>query len=146
MASIPPLDDFLCFAVYSTGFAFNRVYKKPLAKLGLTYPQFLVMAALWREDGVSVGALGQTLSLETSTLTPLLKRLEAMGLIARRRSAEDERRVFVSLTEKGSALRTEADAVMRCIFTAADLTPEAFVKLTREIQALRHNLDRAAEV
>ena len=144
-AAFPPLDDFLCFAVHSTGFAFNRVYRKPLARLGLTYPQFLVMAALWREDRVSVGALGERLALDTSTLTPLLKRLEAMDLVARRRSVEDERRVIVSLTERGAALRGEAGAVMACIFDAADLAPDAFVKLTRDIQALRANLERAAE-
>ena len=144
-APIPNLDDFLCFAVHATGFAFNRIYRKPLAKLGLTYPQFLVMAALWGADGVSVGALGDKLALDTSTLTPLLKRLEGMGLVERRRAQEDERRVIVSLTGKGSAMRAEVGGIMRCVFDAADLSPEAFVKLTRDIQALRRNLERAAE-
>ena len=143
---IPDIDDFLCFAVHSTGFAFNRIYRKPLAKLGLTYPQFLVMTALWGEDRVAVGALGEKLALDTSTLTPLLKRLEGMGLLARRRAEEDERRVIVSLTEKGSAMRAEVGHIMRCVFDAADLSPEAFVKLTRDIQALRRNLERAAGV
>jgi DNA-binding MarR family transcriptional regulator len=143
-APSPDLDDFLCFAVHSTGFAFNRIYRKPLAKLGLTYPQFLVMTALWGEDGVSVGALGEKLALDTSTLTPLLKRLEGMGLVVRRRAEQDERRVIVSLAEKGSAMRAEIGEIMRCVFDAADLTPEAFVKLTRDIQALRRNLERAA--
>jgi DNA-binding MarR family transcriptional regulator len=141
---IPDLDDFLCFAVHSTGFAFNRIYRKPLARLGLTYPQFLVMTALWGEDRVSVGALGDKLALDTSTLTPLLKRLENMELLTRRRAADDERRVIVSLTEKGSAMRGEVADIMRCIFDAANLAPEAFVKLTRDIQALRRNLERAA--
>jgi DNA-binding MarR family transcriptional regulator len=145
MAAFPPLDDFLCFAVYSTGFAFNRVYRKLLARLGLTYPQFLVMAALWGEDGASVGALGEKLSLDTSTLTPLLKRLEAMGLVDRRRSAQDERRVIVSLTSKGEALRAEAGDVLKCVYAAADLHPQEFQRLTRDIQTLRHNLERAAE-
>jgi DNA-binding MarR family transcriptional regulator len=143
-APVPDLDDFLCFAVHATGFAFNRIYRKPLAKLGLTYPQFLVMAALWGEDGVSVGGLGDRLALDTSTLTPLLKRLEGMGLVERRRAQEDERRVIVSLTPKGSAMRDEVGGIMRCVFDAADLSPEAFVKLTRDIQALRRNLERAA--
>jgi DNA-binding MarR family transcriptional regulator len=143
--SLPPVGDFLCFAVYSTGFAFNRIYRKPLAKLGLTYPQFLVMAALWGEDAVTVGALGERLRLDTSTLTPLLKRLEAAGLLTRRRSDADERRVIVSLTERGSAMRAEAGGIMRCIFDAADLSPDAFIKLTRDIQTLRRNLERAAE-
>jgi DNA-binding MarR family transcriptional regulator len=142
---VPDLEDFLCFAVHATGFAFNRVYRKPLAQLGLTYPQFLVLAALWGEDGVAVGALGEKLALDTSTLTPLLKRLEAMGLVTRRRAREDERRVIVSLTPKGSAMRAEAGEIMRCIVAAADLSPDAFVKLTRDIQALRRNLERAAK-
>ena len=143
---VPPLDDFLCFAVYSTGFAFNRVYRKLLAKVGLTYPQFLVMAALWGEDGPTVGALGEKLSLDTSTLTPLLKRLEAMGLLDRRRSTQDERRVIVTLTPEGAALRAQASDVLKCVRAAADLDPADFTRLTRDIQALRRNLERAAEV
>lgn len=144
-APLLPLDDLLCFAVYSTGFAFNRVYRKLLAQLGLTYPQFLVMAALWGEDGPTVGALGEKLSLDTSTLTPLLKRLEAMGLVDRRRSMEDERRVLVTLTSKGAAQRAEAGDVLRCVFDATNLDPAEFTKLTRDIQALRRNLERATQ-
>ena len=145
MPAFPPLDDFLCFAVHSTGFAFNRVYRRLLARLGLTYPQFLVMAALWSEDGVAVGALGEKLALDTSTLTPLLKRLEAMGLLDRRRSAEDERRVIVSLTPKGAALRAEAGDIMAGVFAAADLAPQDFRRLTHDIQNLRRNLEKAAQ-
>jgi len=145
-AATPALDDLLCFAIHSTGFAFNRVYRKPLAKLGLTYPQFLAMAALWDEDAMTVGALGAKLSLDTSTLTPLLKRLEAMRLLSRRRSPEDERRVVVSLTPQGSALGAEAGEVFACIQAAADLSPAAFAKLTRDIQTLRRNLERAEEL
>ena len=102
------------------------------------------MAALWAGEATTVGALAEKLSLETSTLTPLLKRLEAMGLVSRRRSQEDERRVIVRLTEKGSAMRAGVGEVLACIFDAADLGAEAFVKLTRDIQALRRNLERAA--
>ena len=144
-ASIPDLDDLLCFAIHSAGFAFNRVYRKPLGRLGLTYPQFLAMSALWGEDGVPVGALGGKLSLDTNTLTPLLKRLEGLGLVERRRSREDERKVIVSLTSKGSAMRAEAQDIFRCMFAAADLSPQAFQRLTSDIQALRRNLERAAE-
>src|SRR5580704_12614961 len=111
-ATVPDLDEFLCFAIYSTGFAFNRIYRRPLGRLGLTYPQFLVMAALWGRDGVAVGALGAKLWLDTNTLTPLLKRLEAVGLIVRERSKEDERKVIVSLTEKGSAMRSEVGEIL----------------------------------
>lgn len=141
----PALDDFLCFAVYSTGFAFNRVYRKLLAQLGLTYPQFLVMAALWGEDGQNVGALGEKLSLDSSTLTPMLKRLEAMGLLDRRRSAPDERRVVVTLTPSGVARRAQAGEILSRVYAAADLAPADFAKLTRDIQALRRNLERAAQ-
>jgi len=138
------LDRMLCFSIYSTGFAFNRVYRKPLQKLGLTYPQFLVMMALWSEDGVTVGHLGERLSLETSTLTPLLKRLETMGLLSRRRSAEDERRVLVALTAKGAALRADAMDAIRCIVDAVGMTEKDLARLTAEIRALRDSLDRAA--
>ena len=144
-ATLPNLDELLCFAVYSTGFAFNRIYRRPLMRLGLTYPQFLVMAALWGRSSVAVGVLGTKLSLDTNTLTPLLKRLEAMGLIVRERSKQDERRVIVSLTEKGSRMRSEAGNILRCTFVAANMPAADFANLTRDIQALRRNLERAAE-
>jgi len=144
-ATLPNLDELLCFAVYSTGFAFNRIYRRPLMRLGLTYPQFLVMAALWGRNSVAVGVLGTKLSLDTNTLTPLLKRLEAMGLIVRERSKQDERRVIVSLTEKGSRMRSEAGNILRCTFVAANMPAADFANLTRDIQALRRNLERAAE-
>ena len=144
-ATLPNLDELLCFAVYSTGFAFNRIYRRPLMRLGLTYPQFLVMAALWGRNSVAVGVLGTKLSLDTNTLTPLLKRLEAMGLIVRERSKQDERRVIVSLTEKGSRMRSEAGSILRCTFVAANMPAADFANLTRDIQALRRNLERAAE-
>src|SRR5258707_9190090 len=93
----PVLEDLVCFAVYAAGHAFNRVYKPLLDELGLTYPQYLVMTALWGEDDQTVGALGGQLSLEYSTLTPLLKRLERLGMISRRRDPEDERQVRLRL-------------------------------------------------
>ena len=102
------LDDFLCFALHSAAQAAVRANKPVLDALGLTYPQYLAMVALWAEDGQTVGGLGDRLFLESSTLTPLLKRLEAAGLVKRARCAEDERQVRVSLTEKGEALHGEA--------------------------------------
>ena len=102
------LDDFLCFALHSTAQAAVRANKPMLDALGLTYPQYLVMVALWAEDGQTVGSIGGKLFLESSTLTPLLKRLEAAGLVRRARCAEDERQVRVRLTEKGKALQAEA--------------------------------------
>ena len=92
------LDNQICFAVYSTAHAFNRVYKPLLDKLGLTYPQYLVMLVLWERDGVPVKDIGERLFLDSGTLTPLLKRLEAAELIKRTRSTEDERQVLIALT------------------------------------------------
>lgn len=146
-SALPPpnLDDLLCFAVHSTGFAFNRIYRQALQKHGLTYPQYLVMVALWGTDSVTVGHLGEQLALETSTLTPLLKRLEALGLLTRRRSEDDERRVNVTTTAKGRALRREAAEVTRCIVESAGLQLSDFVRLTQDLRALRLNLIQAAE-
>lgn len=142
--SSPDLDDLLCFAIHSTGFAFNRIYRRPLRKLGLTYPQYLVMVALWGGDSVTVGRLGEQLALETGTLTPLLKRLETMGLLRRQRSEVDERRVIVTLTEKGRRLKREAADVTRCIAESAGLSLAELARLTQEIRVLRTNLERAA--
>jgi DNA-binding MarR family transcriptional regulator len=104
----PDLDQLLCFALHSTAQAVVRASKPMLDKLGLTYPQFLVMTVLWAEDNQTVGAIGDKLFLESSTLTPLIKRLEAAGLVRRARCAEDERQVRVGLTDRGKALRGEA--------------------------------------
>ncbi len=102
------LDNFLCFAIYSANHAFTRVYKPLLDELDLTYPQYLVMVALWEKDDQTVGSLGEKLFLESSTLTPMLKRLEAMGYILRTRDKADERQVRVRLTETGRALREKS--------------------------------------
>jgi len=140
----PELDTLLCFAIYSAGLAFNRVYRRPLERLGLTYPQFLVMVALWELDGLTVGRLGERLSLDTNTLTPLLKRLEAIGLLIRRRSEADERRVLVSLTARGRALKRKSAEVMRCIASAVDLPEPQARRLAADLRALRESLQRAA--
>ena len=144
-SSPPKLDDLLCFAIHSTGFAFNRIYRRALQNLGLTYPQYLVMVALWGADSVTVGYLGEQLALETSTLTPLLKRLEALGLLTRRRSEDDERQVIVSTTAKGRGLQRKAAEVTRCIVDAAGLPLTDFTRLTRDLRSLRINLERTAE-
>src|SRR3954469_13404290 len=98
----------VCFAVYSTAHAFNRFYKPLLERLGLTYPQYLVMLVLWERDGVAVKDIGERLFLDSGTLTPLLKRMELMGLVKRTRSSEDERQVLVALTTQGHELREKA--------------------------------------
>ena len=140
----PDLDSLLCFAVHATDFAFNRAYRRPLRRLGLTYPQYLVLVALWGQDGITVGHLGERLALDTNTLTPLLKRLEALGLLTRRRSDADERRVVIALTEKGRDLQRDAADVTRCIAESAGLPLADLERLTREMRALRANLEHAA--
>ena len=110
----------LCFAVYSTAHAFNRAYKPLLDRLGLTYPQYLVMLVLWERDGVPVKDIGERLLLDSGTLTPLLKRLEAAELVKRSRSTEDERQVLIALTPKGQALQEKARAVPAGILAASD--------------------------
>jgi DNA-binding MarR family transcriptional regulator len=138
------LDDLLCFLVYSTGLAFNRVYRKPLAELGLTYPQYLVMTVLWADDSLNVGQIGERVRLDSGTLTPLLKRLETSGMVSRTRSLEDERRVIVTLTPKGRDLRDRADEAMKCISQAVAMDDTEVSSLMRRIQGLRGNLEAAA--
>ena len=137
--------DHLCFAIYSAGHAFNRVYKPLLDELKLTYPQYLVMIALWAQDDQTVGDIGGKLFLESSTLTPLLKRLEALGYLTRKRDPEDERQVRLRLTDKGSGLRKKARDVGACIGAATGLTMEDAVRLRGEIAALRERLMQAAD-
>lgn len=144
-AKMPPLDQFLCFAIYSAGHALNRIYKPLLDPLGLTYPQYLAMVALWEKDDRTVGALGHVLGLESSTLTPLLKRLEAMGQVTRARDAADERVVRVRLTDQGRALREKALSIPGCILAASGMTVDELVDLQRQIAALRDTLERSAE-
>ncbi|MEM7525497.1 MAG: MarR family transcriptional regulator [Pseudomonadota bacterium] len=133
----------LCFSLYAAQHAFNRLYAPLLADLGLTYPQYLVMAALWEEDGRSVGALGELLHLASNTLTPLLKRLEAADLIRRVRSESDERVVIVTLTDAGAALATQAEMVPCRVLGSVDMSPAEAARLAREIDALREALERA---
>jgi len=133
--------DFLCFAIYATGHAFTRVYKPLLDALGLTYPQYLVMVSLWAEDGLTVGQIGERLILETSTLTPLLKRMETAGLLRRTRDSADERVVRITLTPQGRALQAQADAVPECILDATGMKLEDLLRLKSEIVALRRALD-----
>jgi DNA-binding MarR family transcriptional regulator len=136
----PLLDDQLCFALYSTGLAMNKVYRKLLRQLDLTYPQYLVMLVLWEHDGVSVSDIGARLFLDSATLTPLLKRLEAAGLVARVRSAQDERQVVVSLTDAGRAMRQEAAGIQEGIMCAAACAPADLMALKRQLEGLRGKL------
>lgn len=134
------LDNFLCFAVYTAGHAFNRLYKPLLDALGLTYPQYLAMVALWDKDDLTVGELGEKLFLESNTLTPLLKRLEGMGLVARVRDKADERQVRLRLTQAGTSLRAKAEAVPPCVLDATRMTAGEAGALTDAVTKLRDTL------
>ncbi|NDZ14428.1 MarR family transcriptional regulator [Variovorax sp. WS11] len=138
------LDNQLCFAVYSASLAMTKLYKPLLDKLHLTYPQYLVMLVLWERDGLMVSELGERLSLDSGTLTPLLKRLEANGLVARIRDVADERRVHVSLTAAGRRLKARAAAVPACLMAASQCSIEELVALTQQVQQLRDRVKAAA--
>jgi DNA-binding MarR family transcriptional regulator len=133
----------LCFAIYSTAHAFNRVYKPLLDRLGLTYPQYLVMLALWERDGVPVKNIGERLFLDSGTLTPLLKRLEVAELIKRTRSTEDERQVLIALTSQGHALREKARAVPQAILDASACSVTELSAMKNELVTLRDRLNAA---
>lgn len=129
------LDKQLCFALYGAAHAFTRAYKPLLSPLGLTYPQYVVMMALWEDDDISVKALGEKVGLDSGTLSPLLKRLEQINYVSRRRDVADERVVFITLTEEGRALKRRALDVFAAIGdqTGCDIG---------EIESLRDSLKR----
>lgn len=140
---VPTLETQLCFALYRASRAMTRAYQPLLEPLGLTYPQYLVLLALWREDGVSVSALGEQLELDSATLTPLLKRLENQDIVARSRCTEDERVVRIRLTETGRALREKARSIPRAVAGRAGFDPDDAGALARLI-ALKAELERLA--
>ncbi|OYX00015.1 MAG: MarR family transcriptional regulator [Caulobacter vibrioides] len=131
------LDNQLCFALYGAANRMTRLYRPMLDALGLTYPQYLAMLVLWEASPRTVGALGEALDLDSSTLTPLLKRLEVGGLVSRDRDPEDERRVIVTLTDKGRALRDQAVSIPEKLFCALDMPIDT-------IRALRERLKTVA--
>jgi DNA-binding MarR family transcriptional regulator len=133
----------LCFAVYSTAHALTRFYKPLLDRLGLTYPQYLVMLVLWERDGVPVKDIGERLFLDSGTLTPLLKRLEAAQLLKRTRSTEDERQVLIALTSQGQALREKARTVPQSILSATACSVAEVSGLKNELVGLRDRLNAA---
>jgi DNA-binding MarR family transcriptional regulator len=134
------LNNQLCFAVYSTLLGMNKVYRKLLKELDITYPQYLVMLVLWEQDHINVSDICEQLLLETPTLTPLLKRLETRGLIDRKRSSTDERQVMVTLTEAGHALRQRAEGIPECVAQAVGCSLEEIVMLREQLVKLRGNL------
>lgn len=132
-----PLDDQLCFAIYSAGMAIQRLYKPMLDGLGLTYPQYLVLNVLWGEDGLPVGSIAKRLALESSTLTPLLKRLEEAGLVQRARNPENERQVVVTLTAMGREIRPDTGCLNDALGRAASGSGVDLAALNGEVKGLR---------
>lgn len=135
-----PLDDQLCYAVYSAGMAIQRAYKPLLDELGLTYPQYLVLNVLWRDEAKTVGGIAERLALESSTLTPLLKRLEASGLVRRTRNPDNERQVLVALTDKARALEPRVGCLGETLLAASGQSPDALGTLNRKVKALRDDI------
>ena len=134
------LDNQLCFALYSASLAMTKLYKPLLKTLNMTYPQYLAMLVLWERDRLMVSELGERLSLDSGTLTPLLKRMEVAGWISRLRDVQDERRVFITLTPAGRNLKAEAHKVPPCVLDATGCTVPELISLTQQIQALRGRL------
>jgi DNA-binding MarR family transcriptional regulator len=139
----PKLADFLCFTIYSANLAYNRAYKPILEQLGLTYTQYIAIVALWEDDNQTVSGLGAKLFLESNTLTPILKKLEAMGYLRRQRDVRDERQVLISLTDSGRKLREQG--LDMNLIKASGLAPEEFSRLQKGVAALRDNLIKVAE-
>lgn len=135
-----PLDKQLCFSLYGASMAMGRVYKPLLDELGITYPQYLVLHTLWEEDSRTIGAIAERLSLESSTITPLVKRLATTGLVIRERDPADERHVRVSLTDRGRALKSESECVAERVFARTGMTVTRMTDLTEQIQSLQRAL------
>nr|WP_184799100.1 MarR family transcriptional regulator [Nitrospirillum iridis] len=131
------LRDQLCFSIYSAAHLFNRTYKPLLERVGLTYPQYLVMLVLWSGDGITVKEIGAQLDLDSGTLTPLLKRLEVAGLVSRQRDPRNERLVRVTLTDAGRALHTRVGTVQRAIFCATGMSVDGLKSLKGQVDGLR---------
>ena len=138
------LDQLVCFSLYSTSLAMNKVYRKLLKQLGLTYPQYLVMLVLWEQDEMRVSDIGSRLFLDSATLTPLLKRLEAMELITRTRAASDERQVIIALTAAGKSLKRKAAAVPEGVLCASQCSLKELGEIKARLDGLRESLMKNA--
>ncbi|QHI98612.1 MarR family transcriptional regulator [Xylophilus rhododendri] len=137
------LDGQVCFALYSASLAMTKVYQPLLVELGLTYPQYLVMLILWEDEGITVSSIGERLFLDSGTLTPLLKRMQAAGLVTRTRDSTDERRVLIGLTDAGRALRQQALAIPPCILESTGCSIPELGELVARLNALRGQLAAA---
>ncbi len=136
------LDDQLCFSLYGASLAINRAYKPLLDALEITYPQYLVLSALWEVDGQSVGAIAERLGLDSSNVTPLVKRMEAAGLLSRERNPADERQVVVSLTDQGRDMQARSACLGQTLFASAGLGVDKLVQLNKDVQAFRDSVAR----
>ena len=140
MASLdtpPGLDDQLCFSLYSASMAVSRTYKPLLDGLGITYPQYLVLCALWERDPQSVGTIAERLALDSSTITPLIKRLVTAGLIHRERNPHNERQVLVSLTEAGKDMRGRSACLAERLASVSGFSVERLRLMARDVRSLR---------
>jgi DNA-binding MarR family transcriptional regulator len=142
-AHVLTLDDQLCFSLYGAAMAINRAYKPLLDALEITYPQYLVLSALWETDGLSIGAIAERLGLDSSNVTPLVKRLEVAGFLARERNPADERQVVVTLTEQGRAMQVRSACLGQTLFASANLSIEKLVQLNKDVQAFRDSVARS---
>jgi len=135
-----PLDSQLCYSLYAASIAVNRTYKPMLDALGLTYPQYLVLSTLWEQDGLGVSAIADRLSLEPSTITPLVKRLESAGFLTRERNPKDERQVIIRLTDKSRPLYEKTACLTDTLLERSGLTPQKLAKLNARVRKLRNAL------
>lgn len=140
--SMLDLDNQLCFLIYSTNLALHQLYRKLLSPLGLTYPQYLVMLVLWEKDQLMVSEIGSRLFLESSTLTPLLKKLENAGLLSRKRSTRDERQVIITLTTLGMALKQQAIDIPHHIAKASACNLNELMQLKEQLEKVRTNISQ----
>lgn len=132
-----PLDSQLCFSIYGATIAINRAYKPLLDQLGLTYPQYLVLHTLWEADGLTIGAIGERLALEPSTITPLVKRMEQAGFVTRLRNPQDERQVQVRLTPRGREMEHDTLCLSEALLRKSGMTVDEIIALNRQVQRLR---------
>lgn len=136
------LDNQLCFLFYSVSRTITRMYGPLLEELGVTYPQYLVLLILWETDNVEVNRITELLHMDTGTVSPMLKRLEASGLIVRRRSGDDERKVIISLTKAGHKLKVKASSVPAELFCKTGLTIEEYGRLKTELSGLLQRMEK----
>lgn len=141
-ATRPKLDDQLCFTLYSASMAVGRTYKPLLDALGITYPQYLVLSTLWERDGLSVGGIADALALDSSTITPLIKRLVAAGLIDRHRNRQDDRQVLIHLTTSGREMQERCACLGETLVAASGMSLERLSHVAREVRALRNAVAR----